>query len=164
MARLLRGTLLCLLCVFSLLFVLVRFRGRQVAAFNRAATNRLTSRFAGRWPGFGIVRHVGRASGRVYRTPVNVFRVPAGFLIALTYGPDSEWVKNVVVAGGCEMETRGVVYELSTPVVGHDSSRRRFPLPVRAGLWLAGAADYLTLSIVPPSAASATPRSFAADR
>src|SRR5580692_12000143 len=78
--------------------LLIRFHKRWVAAFNLAVTNRITSRFAGRLPGFGIVTHVGRKSGKVYRTPVNVFRAPEGFLIALTYGRESEWVRNVVTA------------------------------------------------------------------
>ena len=78
--------------------LLIRFRKRWVAAFNLAVTNRITSRFAARLPGFGILTHVGRKSGKVYRTPVNVFRAPEGFLIALTYGRESEWVRNVVTA------------------------------------------------------------------
>jgi hypothetical protein len=53
--------------------LLIRFRKRWVVAFNLAVTNRVTSRFADRLPGFGILTHVGRKSGRVYRTPVNVF-------------------------------------------------------------------------------------------
>src|SRR5438552_11975226 len=60
--------------------LLMRFRKRWLAAFNLAVTNRISSRFAPRLPGFGIVTHVGRKSGRVYRTPVNVFRAPNGFL------------------------------------------------------------------------------------
>jgi hypothetical protein len=87
--------------------LLIRFRKRWVAAFNLAVTNRVNSRFAARLPGFGILTHVGRKSGRVCRTPVNVFRAPEGFLIALTYGRDSEWVRNVVAAGACQLETRG---------------------------------------------------------
>ena len=89
---------------------LIRFRKRWVAAFNLAVTNRITSRFAARLPGFGILTHAGRKSGRLYRTPVNVFRAPEGFLIALTYGRESEWVKNVLAAGGCKLETRHVLY------------------------------------------------------
>ena len=46
---------------------------------------------------------------------MNVFRAPEGFLIALTYGRDSEWVKNVLEAGGCELETRGVKHQLFAP-------------------------------------------------
>ena len=126
--------------------LLIRFRKRWVAAFNLAVTNRITSRFAARLPGFGIVTHVGRKSGKVYRTPVNVFRAPEGFLIALTYGRESEWVRNVLAAGGCELETRGVRYQLVAPTIVRDPTRRRFPLPVRIVLRLIGANDFLQLS------------------
>jgi len=43
--------------------LLMRFRKRWLAAFNLAVTNRISSRFAPRLPGFGIVTHVGRKSG-----------------------------------------------------------------------------------------------------
>src|SRR5580658_4650737 len=127
--------------------LLIRFHKRWVAAFNLAVTNRITSRFAGRLPGFGIVTHVGRKSGKVYRTPVSVFRAPEGFLIALTYGRDSEWVKNVMAAGRCLLGTRGVLYQLSQPTIVHDSTRGRFPLPVRIMLRVIGADDFMQLSI-----------------
>ena len=127
--------------------VLMRFRKRWLAAFNLAVTNRISSRFAPRLPGFGIVTHVGRKSGRVYRTPVNVFRAPNGFLIALTYGRESEWVRNVLAAGGCELETRGVRYQLSAPTIMHDPTRGRFPLPVRVILGFVGANDFMQLSV-----------------
>jgi deazaflavin-dependent oxidoreductase (nitroreductase family) len=126
--------------------LLIRFRKRWVATFNLAVTNRITSRFAARLGGFGILTHVGRKSGRVYRTPVNVFREPEGFIIALTYGRESEWVRNVLSAGGCELETRGVRYQLSAPTIVHDPTRRRFPIPVRIMLLLIGANDYMRLS------------------
>jgi deazaflavin-dependent oxidoreductase (nitroreductase family) len=126
--------------------LLVRFRKRQVAAFHRAITNRAAIRFADRLPGFGIVVSVGRKSGRLYRTPVNVFRERDGFLIALTYGRDSGWVKNVLAAGGCQLETRRVAYQLSAPLIVHDPSRRRFPLLVRMVLGLIDANDFLQLS------------------
>src|SRR6266851_5514108 len=94
-----------LLAILVAPILLIRFRKRWVAAFNLAVTNRITSRFAARLPGFGVLTHVGRKSGRVYRTPVNVFRAPEGFLIALTYGRESEWVQNVLAAGNCQLET-----------------------------------------------------------
>jgi hypothetical protein len=54
-----------------------------------AVTNRITSGFAARLPGFGILTHAGRKSGKFYRTPVNVFRATEVFLIALTCERDS---------------------------------------------------------------------------
>jgi hypothetical protein len=80
--------------------LMMRFRKRWLAKINIAVTNRITSLFAGWLPGFGILTHVGRKSGRVYRTPINVFRVSNGFVIALTYSSQCEWVKNVLAAGG----------------------------------------------------------------
>jgi deazaflavin-dependent oxidoreductase (nitroreductase family) len=108
--------------------------------------NRITSRFAAQLPGFSILTHGGRKSGRVYRTPVNVFREPEGFLIALTYSSQSEWVKNVLAAGGCELTTRGKKYTLSAPTVVRDPTRRRFPIPVRVVLRIVGADEYMQLS------------------
>jgi deazaflavin-dependent oxidoreductase (nitroreductase family) len=136
-------SIISLLVVLITPVLLIRFRKRWVASFNLAVTNRLTSRFAARLPGFGIVTHVGRKSGRTYRTPVNVFREPDGFLIALTYGRDSEWVKNVLSAGGCQLESRGTRYQLSEPTIVHDPTRQRFPLIVRLILRLISANDFM---------------------
>ena len=58
-------------------------------------------------PGFGVIVHHGRRSGLRYQTPVNVFSAGNGYVIALTYGPETDWVKNVLAAGGCELRTRG---------------------------------------------------------
>jgi len=62
-----------LLAILLAPILLIRFRKRWVAAFNLAITNRITSRFAARLPGFGILAHVGRKSGKLYQMPVNVF-------------------------------------------------------------------------------------------
>ena len=126
--------------------LLMRFRKRWLAKINIAVTNRVTSLFAGWLPGFGILTHVGRKSGKVYRTPVNVFRGSNGFIIALTYSSQSEWVKNVLAARGTELKTRGKKYTLSAPSVVRDASRRRFPFPVRTVLKIVGADEYMELS------------------
>ena len=73
--------------------------GRRVARFNRLVTNRVTGPLAPWLPGFGIVVHTGRESGREYRTPVNVFRYQGAFVVALTYGSGADWVRNVLAAG-----------------------------------------------------------------
>jgi deazaflavin-dependent oxidoreductase (nitroreductase family) len=127
--------------------LMMRFRKRWLAKINIAFTNRITGLFAGWLPGFGILKHLGRKSGRVYRTPVNVFRASNGFIIALTYSSHSEWVKNVLAAGGCELRTRWKRYELSAQHVVHDPTRRRFPIPVRVVLKIVGADEYMELSI-----------------
>ena len=127
--------------------LMMRFRKRWLAKINIAFTNRITSLFAGWLPGFGILTHVGRKSGRVYRTPINVFRASNGFIIALTYSSQSEWVKNVLAAGGCELKTRGKEYQLSAPKVVRDATRQLFPIPVRTVLRIVGAGEYIQPSI-----------------
>jgi deazaflavin-dependent oxidoreductase (nitroreductase family) len=122
------------------------FRKRWVARFNLAVTNRITGSFAGWLPGFAILTHVGRKSGKVYRTPVNVFRTLNGFIIALTYRSQCERVKNVLAAGGCELKNRGKKYALSAPKVVRDPTQRRFPIRVRRVLRVVGADEYMELS------------------
>jgi deazaflavin-dependent oxidoreductase (nitroreductase family) len=126
--------------------LMMRFRKKTLARFNLAVTNRITGQFAGWLPLFGIMSHVGRKSGKIYRTPVNVFRTPNGFVIALTYGRESEWVKNVLAAGGCELQTRGRHYRLSDPMIVHDPTRKQFPWPVRAVLGIVGANEFMNLA------------------
>jgi deazaflavin-dependent oxidoreductase (nitroreductase family) len=135
-----------LLAILLVPILLVRFLKRPVAAFHRAITNRIARPFASRLPGFGVVTNAGRNSGKLYRTPVNVFRDADGFLIALTYGRESGWVKNVVAAGGCQLETCRVQYQLCAPTIVHDPTRHRFPFLVRVILRLINANDFMQLS------------------
>jgi deazaflavin-dependent oxidoreductase (nitroreductase family) len=120
---------------------------RWLARFNRRVTNVLAGRVADRAPGFGIVTHRGRRSGRLFRTPVNVFPRGDRFVIALTYGPESDWVKNVLAAGGCELLTRGRSVRLAGPRLVHDEKRRLVPRPVRIILGLLGVSDFLELRV-----------------
>ncbi|HZY27982.1 MAG TPA: nitroreductase family deazaflavin-dependent oxidoreductase [Jiangellaceae bacterium] len=103
-----------------------------------------------RLPGFGIVQHRGRRSGRPYRTPINVFRVSGGYVAALTYGTDTDWVKNVLAAGGCELEVRRRRVRLTDPRVVHDETRHDMPLGVRRLLAVLGVTDFLYLAVAPP--------------
>ena len=122
---------------------------KRVARVNRV-TNRVAGHVAGRLPGFGIVQHRGRRSGRPYRTPINVFRVSGGYVAALTYGTDTDWVKNVLAAGGCELEVRRRRVRLTDPRVVHDETRHDMPLGVRRLLAVLGVTDFLYLAVAPP--------------
>ncbi|HEX2362988.1 MAG TPA: nitroreductase family deazaflavin-dependent oxidoreductase [Jiangellaceae bacterium] len=119
---------------------------KSVARFNRVVTNRISSLVAGRLPGFGIVEHIGRRSGRTYRTPVNVFRTSDGYVIALTYGSDTDWVKNVLAAGGCSLTVRGRRENLGNPRIVHNESRPDVPVVVRPMLGLIGVTEFLYLA------------------
>ena len=105
---------------------------------NLAVTNRLTLPLAGRLPWFGVLEHVGRRSGVVRRTPLNVFRVPGEnrWVGAHTSGPGVLWLRNIEARGRCGMLTRGGGARLVQPRRFRDPTRRAVPPPVRWALWL----------------------------
>jgi deazaflavin-dependent oxidoreductase (nitroreductase family) len=95
--------------------------------------NRLTLRVARSRRGpFTIVRHVGRSSGKTFETPIIVQPTAGGFVIALTYGPDVNWYKNVVAAGGCELirHRRRYVIDRLEPLATREAINA-FPVPQR---------------------------------
>lgn len=93
-------------------------RRDRLAQFNRRLVNPVVRTFAGR-PGspVAVVEHRGRRSGRRYRTPVVAFGVDDGYVVALFYGADGDWVKNVLAAGSCTLELGGRRVELVDPRV-----------------------------------------------
>ncbi len=119
-----------------------------VARFNRRVTNRFTGMFIDKLPGFAIVYHVGRRSGRAFSTPLKTFRDGNDYIIALTYGPDTDWVKNVLAADGCELVTQGQRIRLTHARIVTDPERRWAPLSVRILLGLIHAPQYLRLTRV----------------
>jgi deazaflavin-dependent oxidoreductase (nitroreductase family) len=120
---------------------------RRLAQINRSITNRVLGRIAGWMPGFAIVFHTGRRSGRTYRTPVNAFRTDGGYRIALTYGANSDWVRNVMAAGGCEIQTRRKRITLTQPCILNDARRSWAPPLVRQVLGVVGASQYMQLAV-----------------
>jgi deazaflavin-dependent oxidoreductase (nitroreductase family) len=89
--------------------------------------NPLIRRMAGRAgvPLIGLVRHRGRRSGTLYLAPVAVGASGTMFLIPLTFGPRSDWCRNVLASGGCEVKLRGVEYLAQDAQVVDDFSVRR---------------------------------------
>ncbi|MFZ0217146.1 MAG: nitroreductase family deazaflavin-dependent oxidoreductase [Candidatus Dormiibacterota bacterium] len=127
-------------------------------AVNKRVTNRITGPFAGHLPGFGIVVHRGRRSGRTYRTPVNAFAEPAGYVFALTYGSRADWVRNVLDAGGADLEVRGRTVHLTDPELFTDPTRSTMPALVRLVLGFAQVDEFLRTRVArPETATEATP-------
>jgi deazaflavin-dependent oxidoreductase (nitroreductase family) len=108
---------------------------QRLARFNRHVTNPIQKLWAGRVPSFGILEHVGRRSGRHYRTPLTVFPAEVdgqpGVAVLLTYGPDRDWLKNLHAAGGGQLQRNGKTFGVSQPrTVTRDEAT-----PHIAGLW-----------------------------
>jgi deazaflavin-dependent oxidoreductase (nitroreductase family) len=62
-----------------------------------------------------VVEHVGRTSGRRYETPVVATEIDGGYAIALPYGPNTDWLKNVLAAGRATLQFGGAVHDLREP-------------------------------------------------
>lgn len=122
---------------------------KAVARFNNHVTNRVSRPLARHLPGFAVVTHVGRRSGRTYHTPVNMFRDGERYVFALTYGADSQWVKNVMAAGSCEVRARGRTVRLCEPRIFTDPERRLVPGPVRVVLQMLDVSDFLSMRPAP---------------
>ena len=72
---------------------------RALAGFNRRVTNTVQSHWAGRLPPWAIIEHVGRRSGNTYRTPVLAATHKGRIYIAILYGEESDWVRNLMAGG-----------------------------------------------------------------
>lgn len=88
-----------------------------LARANRRITNPIQRTWAGWAPSYGILEHVGRRSGKHYRTPLTVFNTTEGVAIMLTYGPDRDWLKNLTAAGSATMRRHGKTFTVSEPRV-----------------------------------------------
>jgi deazaflavin-dependent oxidoreductase (nitroreductase family) len=91
------------------------------ARFNRHVTNRFWRLCAGWIPAHGILEHVGRRSGKPYRTPLMVFNADVdgqqAVAILLTYGPDRDWLKNLKAARSARMRRYGKTIGVTDPRV-----------------------------------------------
>lgn len=124
---------------------------------NQRLTNPILWPVVARLPrsGFGRIVHIGRLSGRVYRTPMLGFRHGDRLVFALTYGPGAQWVQNVLAAGECDFETRSQTFHLSEPRLFRDADRRS--VPPKAG-WVLGmmkAYDFVEMRVLPAAADAA---------
>lgn len=122
---------------------------KAMTRVNRRFLNPVMRHLAVRMPLMGVVHHVGRTSGRDYQTPVLVFRSGNRVAIALTYGRDVDWVRNVSAAGSCTIRSRGQNLALVAPVVRRDDTGGvKLPWPVRRVLKLSRVHDYLHLRLM----------------
>ena len=116
------------------------------------------------------IRHVGRRSGRTYSTPVSARRTGDLVLIALTFGNQSDWVRNVRSAGGGSIRIEGADIDVTQPRFAsrHDARplvHAAFSPMERAGFRMLGIKQVMILRTVPathpPGAAAAVSASNA---
>lgn len=78
-------------------------------------------------PLYGVLRHVGRRSGRIFRTPVVVRPTGDGFIVPMPWGESTDWYRNVRAAGECVVRWKGRDYALARPeVIQSDAATAAF--------------------------------------
>jgi deazaflavin-dependent oxidoreductase (nitroreductase family) len=127
---------------------LPRTRLHLLSSLTTHVFNPVTRLVASRLPGFGVLTHTGRRSGRRYRTPLLIMRRGDDYVVALWYGSDVHWVRNVLFARGCELRTRGRNVRLAEPRISADPAKRVLPPPLRWAGSLVGLTEFLRLRVV----------------
>jgi deazaflavin-dependent oxidoreductase (nitroreductase family) len=111
------------------------------------------------------IRHTGRRSGRTYTTPVSARRSGDMVVIALTFGNQSDWSRNVRSAGGGTIRIEGEDYHVTKPQIMSRQEAKplvetAFSPMDRAGLRMLGIKQVMILRVVSaehlPRAAAAT--------
>jgi deazaflavin-dependent oxidoreductase (nitroreductase family) len=82
-----------------------------------------------RWfPAWAVVHHRGRVSGRNLTVPVAVVTTPDGFVINLPWGASTNWVRNVLAAGGCVLRWKGSDHRVRNPrIIDAAAARPYYP-------------------------------------
>ena len=99
------------------------------------------------------IRHVGRRSGRTYTTPVSARRSGDTVVIALTFGNQSDWSRNVRSAGGASIRIEGEDYDVTQPQFlsrqeAKPLVRAAFSPANRAGFRILGIKQVMTMTVV----------------
>lgn len=95
-----------------------------------------------------VLTHVGRTSGRTYRTPLEAHPVDGGYLFILVYGSGSDWVRNVQAAGHARLTIGESDIELTAPrVIGEEAARQALPSTVKLPPRLLRISEYLRMDI-----------------
>lgn len=121
---------------------------RGLARINKRVTNPLLRHLVGFGP-FAELEHTGRTSGRTFRTTLLAFRHGNAITLALTYGRDVDWLKNLRAAGGGRMRLGRDLLTLGHPVeISTAAGLARMPAAARALLSRAGVHAFVELPVL----------------
>lgn len=123
-----------------------------VRRMNRAYMNPKQLQSAGT-PGAyaGVLHHVGRKSGIRYETPLGFVSTDNGFAVLLPYGPNTDWMRNLIAAGSATVTHEGDDIEVHNPrVVPTTAMLESLPAGDRRFARLFGIKDCLVLDRTGP--------------
>jgi deazaflavin-dependent oxidoreductase (nitroreductase family) len=90
---------------------------RRVARFNSLINNRVQGTYSWLLPPWAVIVHRGRRSGRQYQTPLMAFKRDRTLVIALLYGEESDWLRNLKANGGGYVVRAGRTFRVGEPRV-----------------------------------------------
>jgi deazaflavin-dependent oxidoreductase (nitroreductase family) len=123
---------------------------RGLARFNRVVTNRISRPLAGWLPGFAVIVHRGRKSDAEYRTPVNAWLGDNDVIVALTYGRNTDWLKNLTAAIGGEVLAGRRTYRVGRPQLIGREGMSRMPAIARPILRAIDVDEFALLPLIGP--------------
>ncbi|MEV6347582.1 hypothetical protein [Actinoplanes sp. NPDC051851] len=106
-----------------------------------------------RWSPWAVVRHRGRKTGRALSVPIVAIPTDHGFVVNLPWGAGTNWVRNVLAAGGCTIRRRGVDHRVDNPEIIDEATARPYYSRIA---WLIArklfpADAWLRVQVVPPT-------------
>jgi deazaflavin-dependent oxidoreductase (nitroreductase family) len=88
---------------------------RRLARFNVHVTNPIQRNWAWRLAPWVVIVHRGRRSGKTYLTPTFGSVRGDRVVIPVLYGEQSDWLRNVLAAGGGALTRSGKTRTLTAP-------------------------------------------------
>ncbi len=98
---------------------------RWLGRINRRVFNPLEIR-RGKKP---VLSHVGRRSGKPYKTPLDAHSVENGYIFIVNYGVGCDWVQNILAAGQAHLTIGDRTYDLDRPRLISDEEAARSLAP-----------------------------------
>ncbi|GAB2533318.1 nitroreductase family deazaflavin-dependent oxidoreductase [Nocardia heshunensis] len=99
--------------------------------FQSKYMNRAVRPIAPYLPGFAVIGHQGRKSGKAYSTPVNAFRADGKLFVAMGHGR-TDWIRNTLAAGEGDARYAFRRFRLVNPrVIARGEAGAEYPLVAR---------------------------------
>ena len=101
----------------------------RIRIINKHVTNRVLHRFTRLSHGpFAVIYHTGRRSGKPYQTVIWVWQMREGFVIALTYGIEVDWYRNMRAQNGGSIYWHKRLYNVGKPeLIDTEKALTAFP-------------------------------------
>jgi deazaflavin-dependent oxidoreductase (nitroreductase family) len=110
--------------IFEMALMQWAFKGRNprvmewLTWYHKYVTNPVWVRlFAGRSANSALLHHVGRRSGKAYKTPLTAHKSEDTIIVPLPYGTETDWLRNLQAVGNGVVELDGRSFSVDDPKV-----------------------------------------------